>query len=264
MNDEVRYQIYDYIKKYFYYIEYPDGVGEGFWKDADGKHHSIMFMTIEHLQECIKRIDKDIHRFEGALLDEIQEQALAAILLLANQIRNDLEEELEYQKNEEKDRQERDLLERRKRFEREETEELEYDGELSWEEPEQDAPDPLKTESVTMELPKWMIDKLKAEGEIGAVVERCVKKVGFKYEQKNEKPENEKPENVKPERRGVKEAVTEEAIKQVLKTSINSVQGFVQLALSYNWPKETMVRYLKLIEKTSQRMKKEIGKLQEK
>ncbi len=261
MSDEVRYQIYDYIKKYFYYIEYPDGVGEGFWKDAEGKNHSIMFMTAEHLQECIKRIDIDIHRFEGALLNEVQEQALASLLPFANQIRNDLEEELEYQKNEENERRKRELLERRKKFEREEGEdELEYDGELSWEEPEQDASDPLKTESVTMELPKWMIDKLKAEGEIGAVVEKCVKKVGFKYDDRK----SEKPEDVKPEKKANREAVTQEAIKQILNTSVNSVQGFVQLALSYNWPKETMVRYLKLIEKTSKRMKKEIGKLQEK
>lgn len=264
MNDEVRYQIYEYIKKYFYYVEYPDGVGEGFWKDAEGKHHSIMFMNATQIKECIERVDKDIHRFEGALLNEIQEQALASILLLANQMRNDLEEEMKYQEKEESERQEREILERRKKeiLERQkqepefqEGEELEYQGELAWEEAESEVQDPFKMESVTMELPKWMISRLKQEGEIGDAVEKCVKKVGFKYDDKKSEKPGQKQVQEK------ETAITGEAVSQILNTSVNSIQGFVQLALSYNWPKETMARYLKLIEKTSQRMKKEIGKI---
>ncbi len=53
-------------------------------------------------------------------------------------------------------------------------------------------------------------------------------------------------------------------VKHILNSSLTAILGFAQLALSsYEWPRETMVKYLKLIERTTLRMKKEINKIAE-
>jgi hypothetical protein len=43
-----------------YYIEYPEGVAIGLWKNGDGNQQHIDGMGIEHLQASIRRIEKDI------------------------------------------------------------------------------------------------------------------------------------------------------------------------------------------------------------
>lgn len=53
-------------------------------------------------------------------------------------------------------------------------------------------------------------------------------------------------------------------IRHILNSSLHAILGFAQLALStYDWPKETMVKYLKLIERTALRMKHEISMIAE-
>ncbi len=53
-------------------------------------------------------------------------------------------------------------------------------------------------------------------------------------------------------------------VRHILNSSLTAILGFAQLALSsYEWPKETMIRYLKLIERTALRMKLEISKIAE-
>ncbi len=54
------------------------------------------------------------------------------------------------------------------------------------------------------------------------------------------------------------------AARNVLNSSLTAILGFSQLALSsYDWPKATRARYLKLIERTALRMKNEISKIGE-
>ncbi|MDM8518286.1 PAS domain-containing protein [Desulfobacterales bacterium HSG16] len=51
-------------------------------------------------------------------------------------------------------------------------------------------------------------------------------------------------------------------IRHILNSSLNAILGFAQLALSsYEWPKSTMIKYLKLIERTALRMKNEIASI---
>ncbi len=51
-------------------------------------------------------------------------------------------------------------------------------------------------------------------------------------------------------------------IRHILNSSLTAILGFSQLALStYDWPKETMVKYLRLIERTALRMKMEINRI---
>lgn len=53
-------------------------------------------------------------------------------------------------------------------------------------------------------------------------------------------------------------------IRHILNSSLTAILGFSQLALStYQWPRETMVKYLRLIERTAQRMKNEISMIAE-
>ncbi len=53
-------------------------------------------------------------------------------------------------------------------------------------------------------------------------------------------------------------------IRHILNSSLHAILGFAQLALSsYEWPRETMIKYLKLIERTALRMKREISKIAE-
>lgn len=53
-------------------------------------------------------------------------------------------------------------------------------------------------------------------------------------------------------------------IRHILNSSLHAILGFSQLALSsYDWPRDTMVKYLRLIERTAQRMKKEISMIAE-
>lgn len=53
-------------------------------------------------------------------------------------------------------------------------------------------------------------------------------------------------------------------IRHILNSSLTAILGFSQLALStYDWPRETMIKYLKLIERTALRMKMEINKIAE-
>ena len=48
----------------FYYIEYPDGTPEHFWKDGRGELLFIPDMGLDHLRACIRRIEKDIEDFK--------------------------------------------------------------------------------------------------------------------------------------------------------------------------------------------------------
>ncbi|MCP4105977.1 MAG: PAS domain S-box protein [Desulfobacteraceae bacterium] len=53
-------------------------------------------------------------------------------------------------------------------------------------------------------------------------------------------------------------------IRHILNSSLHAILGFAQLASSsYDWPKKTMIKYLKLIERTALRMKDEINKIAE-
>ncbi len=53
-------------------------------------------------------------------------------------------------------------------------------------------------------------------------------------------------------------------VRHILNSSLTAILGFSQLALSsYEWPRETMAKYLKLIERTAQRMKRELNKIAE-
>jgi hypothetical protein len=60
MTDEEK-SILDFdLNNHIYYLTYPSPVRSGLWKDGNGMYLNMASMSIEHLNACIKRIDKDV------------------------------------------------------------------------------------------------------------------------------------------------------------------------------------------------------------
>lgn len=55
------------IKHRFYFVEYPDGIGEDVWKDREGNIHFIDDMGLDHLKASIRLIEKNITDFNKHL-----------------------------------------------------------------------------------------------------------------------------------------------------------------------------------------------------
>jgi len=51
--------------------------------------------------------------------------------------------------------------------------------------PKPKLPTHLKRIHVNVRIQRWMLDQLKAKGEVGAVLEEILKNAGFKYTEKN-------------------------------------------------------------------------------
>ena len=52
-----------WIKKIFYYVEYPEPVQEYWWKDREGKWIFMDDMGLDHLKASARRIQKDVQKF---------------------------------------------------------------------------------------------------------------------------------------------------------------------------------------------------------
>lgn len=69
------------IETRFYYIEYPDGTPERFWKNGDGELVFIPDMGLDHLKACVRRIEKDIQAFDKHWRDFSNGAAIRKALL---------------------------------------------------------------------------------------------------------------------------------------------------------------------------------------
>lgn len=84
-----------YIKYVFYYVEYPKGVDEGFWKDKNGEYQFIPEMRLRHLHASIQRVKKDMHWYETQTLKDSNYQKVKnAILPLTEKKLEELTQEL--------------------------------------------------------------------------------------------------------------------------------------------------------------------------
>jgi len=243
----------EYINKYFYYIEYPNGLDKYFWKDANGKKQLMLVMNKEEITNCINIINTDRNRFFGCQLTEIQQNALDAIFPLAQRIENELKEQLDYQMRQEEEEKQRDL-----------SEYLEIIDETPRNKPVRKLPEASDKTRVPIKvmLPRWMVKRLKAEGNIGTVLEKYLLKCGLNEQnQGNPNPTRSETESDHPADADIVAEAWKKDIKNILNSSVNAILGFVQLTLSpYQWPEETMKNYLTSIEKTAERMKSEIDK----
>ncbi|MDM8544041.1 hypothetical protein QUF90_23440 [Desulfococcaceae bacterium HSG9] len=262
-----------YIDKYFYYVEYPDGLDKHFWKDTNGKKQLILVMPKEEITNCINRINADMNRFYGCQLTETQKQALDAILPLAQRMKDELEEQLEYQKQQEdeaklredKSRQEEDEANRREDESKQQelSKYLEFIDEKPRKKPLRKRSKPPDTARVPIRalLPLWMVKRLEAEGDIGTGLEKYLLKGGIKGDQATLDLALNKIKSDPPPNTNKLADAWKKDIKNILNSSVNAILGFTQLALSpYKWPEETMNNYLNSIEKATQRMKSEIDK----
>ena len=250
MNKKTLRLLNEYINKYFYYVEYPNGLDKYFWKDANGKKQLMLSMNKEEITSCISRVNADINRFYGCQLTETQQQALDAISLLAQRVKDELEEQLEYQIQQEEETKQEELAEY-----------LEFINEAPRKKPVRKRPKASDITRVPIKvlLPLWMVKRLKAEGNIGPGLEKYLLKGGIKGDKGNPDPISDKSNH--PQDTNKVSDAWKKDIKNILNSSVNAILGFTQLALSpYKWPEETMNKYLTSIEKTAQRMKSEIDK----
>ncbi len=250
MDKKTLYLLHEYISKYFYYVEYPNGLDKYFWKDADGNRQLMLVMSSEEISVCIDRVNTDINRFEGCQLTETQKRALDAILPLALRMKGELEEQLSYQIELEKDERRRQLSD--------------YLDEIPPSKPlhlQTETPDASKV-PIRVLLPLGMVKRLKAEGDIGAALEKYLLKAGLGETQgRVDMVPKEKSTDSPPKTNPFAEAWKKD-IKNILNSSINAILGFANLALSpYKWPEETMKNYLTSIQKAAQRIKAEIERM---
>ncbi len=240
MDDAVQKQARAFIKQCFYYLEYPAPMSEGFWKDKTARLHSIMSMNPEELKECIRRIEQDLDQFEDLVLDETQEKALGLLRPLAHHLKHTLEDELAFQ--------EQEAAKAREKNRRELEEEIEFGGIAD------EPPEHLKKHKITVALPKWMVDRLAdEEGSPGDVIERRLYQIGFR-------PPGE--EDAEPLEAEDIEVISgpETILTSVLKNTLESIHRFSRLALSYDFPKRTLINYIRLIDKAASRLLNEIEK----
>jgi hypothetical protein len=240
MEDAVQKKVKSFINQCFYYLEYPGQMPDGFWKDKTGRLHSIMSMNQEELKECIRRIEEDLDQFEDLVLNETQEKALSILLPQAKNLKHALEDELVFQVQE--------TAKAREKNQRELEEEIEF-GRIT-----QGLPEHLKKRKITVALPQWMIERISEEdGTPGDAIERCLYQVGFRP------PGEEEDEPLLAEDIEVISG-QEPLLTPGLKHTMESILRFSRLALSYDFPKRTLINYLRLIDKSAHRLLNEIHK----
>ena len=212
----------------------------------------MLSMNKEEITSCINRVNADINRFYGCQLTGTQQQALDAISPLAQRVKDELKEQLDYQIQQEEEVKQR-----------ERSEYLEFINEAPRKKPMRKRPKASDITRVPIRvlLPLWMVKRLKAEGNIGPGLEKYLLKGGIKGGKGNPNPIIDKTKSDHPPDTNKVSDAWKKDIKNILNSSINAILGFTQLALSpYKWPEETMNNYLTSIEKTAQRMKAEIDK----
>lgn len=77
LDQEIIDLIQSEIKHSMYYVEFPDDVPTGLWKDGAGKLHYVSEMGLDHLKASIRMVERDIERLEKSHLPEDVVNALA-------------------------------------------------------------------------------------------------------------------------------------------------------------------------------------------
>ncbi len=246
--DEVSKYVHDFIQKYFYYLEYPNSVADGFWKSQDGKLQSIMSMNKEEVKESIRRVETDLYRFEGVVLEEAQQKALGILFPMAQNLLHSLMEELQYQEQEEDEARNKNIVQFQKELEREKKKIVK-------------PPAGPKKKSVTLRLSQEMYDRISAEGgNFEDVVEAYLRKGGL-FEDGAGEEEKSRGEERKPDLKPAQEQpVKLSPGSRVVQNSVDSILRFTRLALSYDFSKQILVNYIRLIERTALRIDQEIQK----
>jgi len=70
LSPEIVELIQQEIKHPMYYVDFPDDIPNGIWKDGAGKFHYMSDMGLDHLKASIRMVERDIKRLEQSLLPE--------------------------------------------------------------------------------------------------------------------------------------------------------------------------------------------------
>lgn len=66
MAPELKAELRRLRERRFYYLS--QKIPEGMWKDGEGKFHDMQLMGIDHLQACIRLIERDLADFNRKLV----------------------------------------------------------------------------------------------------------------------------------------------------------------------------------------------------
>lgn len=238
MDQDVEKQIKEYVQQFFYYIDYPGGSDQGFWKDEDGKYLSMMSMTSDQMKSCIDRIDTDMYRFEGCQMNPVQEKALSEIAVLAEKLKKNLEKEMGLQK----------------------TVVLEYPDLIKSAAPsgkrtgkpsvsnDQDRKVPIKTK-----LPRWMVERLQSEGKPGEVLETYL---GLAL-RKKPGSDGDTPMSESPPAKAADSAIDDSKLVEAIEAILLLTRVIVTTCKR---PDDSILESLGIIEKTIRKIKTDIRK----
>lgn len=70
LDQEIVELILSEIKHSMYYVEFPDDVPYGLWKDGAGELHYVSEMGLDHLKASIRMVERDIKRLKQSHLPE--------------------------------------------------------------------------------------------------------------------------------------------------------------------------------------------------
>lgn len=66
MNKGYEVTIKKQLKHDFHFIDYPDDINEGNWKDPSGKYNPIINMDLTHVSNCISKIAFSIKKLKAS------------------------------------------------------------------------------------------------------------------------------------------------------------------------------------------------------
>lgn len=80
------------IKFSMYYLEYPDDIPAGIWKDGAGERHYMREMGLDHLKASVNLVERDIKRLERsgrpeAVLNALMPKAQSVLEHLKSEFR---------------------------------------------------------------------------------------------------------------------------------------------------------------------------------
>jgi len=76
MRPELKAELRRLRERRFYYLS--KKIPEGMWRDGEGKFHDMQLMGIDHLQACIRLIERDLTDFNRKLVSPQAVQIIEA------------------------------------------------------------------------------------------------------------------------------------------------------------------------------------------
>ncbi|TCT19709.1 hypothetical protein [Thiobaca trueperi] len=84
------------IRLNFHYVNYPENISAGLWRDGAGKIHFMDDMGLDHLKASIRKVERDIARLYRS---DREQEVIDALIPLAEQKLSELKDEFKLKAN---------------------------------------------------------------------------------------------------------------------------------------------------------------------